>query len=102
VLPLRGEVQNARETHQKGERKKEVSREPTIVINGSTISDGAAMTIRCALTNFAYDLRRNGLGEDDHGKFMAAAYLTHIRQIQDLIDKTPQLRGIDPCSLSDT
>ena len=61
--------------------------EPSIIINGIKLSDGAAMTIRVALESFWLDLNANGLGNDDHGKKMVIAYKGQINQIRELIFK---------------
>lgn len=59
--------------------------EPPITINGYTLSTAEAMTVRVALNNFAIDLQADGLGDDEHGKTMAAGYLAAIRSITALM-----------------
>lgn len=59
--------------------------EAQITINGYLLINSESMTIRCALENFAVDLQNNGMGDDDHGKIMTAAYLRNIDQIRKLI-----------------
>lgn len=59
--------------------------EAQITINGYLLRNSESMTIRCALENFAVDLQNNGMGDDDHGKTMTAAYLLNIDQIRKLI-----------------
>ena len=58
--------------------------EPTITINGVTLSQGQAMTVRVALSAFAMDLR-DGLGDDEHGKAMTAAYRARLSEILKII-----------------
>lgn len=59
--------------------------EPTITINGRTLSEAQAMTVRVALNNFATQLAAKGLGKDEHGKAMTAGYLQHIAELQRLM-----------------
>ena len=54
--------------------------EPTIIINGQQLNTAQAMTIRVALNVFAIDLQ-DGLGNDDHGKKMTAAYQSRLTEI---------------------
>lgn len=61
------------------------AQEPFVVINGVRLDDGQAMTVRVALESFAADLYGGGLGDDDHGKTMAALYLTRINEIRAMI-----------------
>lgn len=61
--------------------------EPSIIINGIKLSDGAVMTIRVALESFWIDLKADGLGNDNHGKNMAVAYKGQINHIRDLMFK---------------
>lgn len=51
------------------------SLEPSIEINGITLTHGQAMTVRVALENFAMTLASEGLGEDKTGKGICAGYL---------------------------
>ena len=59
--------------------------EPTITINGTTLTTGQAMTMRVALESFAIDLRDHGLGDDDHGVRMVRGYLAAVEVIHELI-----------------
>ena len=61
------------------------SKEPAIVINGTTLSSGQSMTVRVALESFATDLHESGLGNDDRGKQMAKAYLANIDTIRQMM-----------------
>jgi hypothetical protein len=47
--------------------------------------EGQSMTVRVAITSFAADLLENGLGDDDHGKKMTAAYLERIGELNALL-----------------
>ncbi len=58
--------------------------EPRITINGITVTDAMAMTLRCAVASFAMSLREEGLGEDEHGKRMTKLYLKRIRELDAL------------------
>lgn len=54
--------------------------EPIIIINGTRLTEGQAMTLRVALGAFAVDLQ-DGLGDDDHGKTMTAGYKARLSEI---------------------
>lgn len=56
-------------------------KEPTIVINGVMLPRPAAITMRVAISAFAFSLE-DGLGDDEHGKFMTEAYKKQIKFIQ--------------------
>jgi hypothetical protein len=56
--------------------------EPNITINGQQLSEAEAMTVRVAVASFAMSLTDEGLGDDDHGKKMTAAYLARLQEIQ--------------------
>lgn len=56
--------------------------EAEITINGRRVTSGQSMTIRVALEAFAMDLQANGLGNDAHGKAMAALYLAQVRELR--------------------
>lgn len=58
--------------------------EPNITINGTQLTAGQAMTVRCALESLWGSLEE-GLGDDDHGQFMTAAYRERISEIRGLI-----------------
>lgn len=59
--------------------------EPVITINGKATTKAQAMTIRCALENFDHCLRKEGLGDDEHGIRMVENYCTRISEIRSLI-----------------
>jgi hypothetical protein len=65
-----------------GEEAAMKTEEPEIIINGDTLTNGEAMTIRVALESFAADLHRDGLGDDAHGKRMTEGYLRAIENIR--------------------
>lgn len=46
------------------------------------------MTVRVAIGAFAMDLQADGLGDDEHGKFMTRAYLDRINEIIQLLRLT--------------
>lgn len=52
-----------------------------ITINGRALTTGQAMTVRVALESFALSLR-DGLGDDEHGKAMTAAYIARVEEIR--------------------
>jgi hypothetical protein len=59
--------------------------EPSITVNGTPLTVSQAMTIRVALQGFAAQLHNEGLGDDDHGRTMTAAYLAAVREINALM-----------------
>lgn len=61
--------------------------EPSIMINGSRLSEGQAMTIRVALNSFARSLQDDGLGDDKHGREMAAAYAKRLNELFRIIER---------------
>lgn len=56
-------------------------KEPIITINGHTLTEGQAMTIRVSINVFKTDLDNNGLGNDLHGEKMKEAYLCNLSDI---------------------
>jgi hypothetical protein len=58
--------------------------EPKIIVNGTLLTTGQAMTVRVAIQSFASDLVENGLGEDEHGISMTKNYLDRIKEINTL------------------
>ena len=56
-------------------------KEPAITINGERLTVGQAMTCRVALTSWLWDLDEHGLGDDEHGQKMAAAYRENAKLI---------------------
>lgn len=59
--------------------------EARITINGVTLTTPQAMTLRVAVTSFHWETLENGLGDDEHGKFMAEAYVRNCEEIFELI-----------------
>jgi hypothetical protein len=59
-------------------------KEPTITINGQTLSEAEAMTIRVALESLAFSLVK-GLGDDAHGKAITEGYKRAIASIRQLM-----------------
>lgn len=57
-------------------------KEPHVVINGVTLTEAQAMTLRVAIESFDQDLRTNGLGDDERGLAMTAAYVARISEIR--------------------
>jgi len=60
-------------------------REPSIEVNGVALTTAQAMTVRVAIESFASDLQGGGLGDDEHGKAMTAAYRARIDEIREII-----------------
>jgi hypothetical protein len=60
--------------------------EPTIIIGDKMLHEGQAMAVRVALNNFLIDLQdEDGLGDDEHGRAMTAAYRNRIIEVLRLI-----------------
>lgn len=60
-------------------------KEARITINGHTLTEAQSMTIRVAIEIAALDISRNGLGNDQIGKDIAAAYLARINEIRGFV-----------------
>lgn len=65
--------------------------EPEMTINGTKLTPAQAMTLRVALGSFYMSLDVDGLGKDEHGRAMAAAYMAHSAAIYKLMH--PSERG---------
>ena len=64
--------------------------EATITINGVTLSQGQAMTLRVAIQHFFMDMSQpNALGNDEIGQSIANGYKTNAQQINTLIHMSP-------------
>ena len=61
--------------------------EPTITINGVKLNNAEAMTVRVAIASFHMTIDFDGLGEDEHGKFMAKAYKGCLRSIHEALSR---------------
>ena len=59
-------------------------KEALITINGHTLTDAQAMTVRNAIESFSGTLEQ-GLGDDEHGKRMVAMYTARIDEIRRMI-----------------
>lgn len=61
-------------------------KEATVIIGGHHLTFQESMTLRVAMNSFLMSLdEENVLGDDDHGKTMAAGYRLHARQILNYI-----------------
>lgn len=63
--------------------------EASVTINGSPLTVGQSMTLRVALETFAFSLKGEGCGDDEHGLAMTAAYMAAIQDIRKLIGLSP-------------
>lgn len=59
--------------------------EALITVDGVTLNHAQSMTVRVALASFNTDLAENGLGDDDHGKFMTKSYRERCVEVEELI-----------------
>lgn len=56
--------------------------EPTITVNGHTLTEAEAMTVRVALYDYATQLGEpDALGDDQSGRELAAGYLRCTRSV---------------------
>lgn len=60
-------------------------KEPNITINGRTLTEAQAMTLRVALGAFVMDMQLSGLGNDSNGKELAKAYLSNAKEIASIM-----------------
>jgi hypothetical protein len=75
--------------------------EPEIIINGIRLIEAQAMTVRCAVNSFIIDLQNNGLGDDEHGKAMARAYLARLREITEIMHNKEDAAVLAECRFCD-
>lgn len=59
--------------------------EPTIVINGVTLTEGQAMAVRVAVCSFRTDMLENGLGDDEPGFAIANGYIANSDAVINLM-----------------
>ena len=59
--------------------------EAEIIVNGVKLNHAQSMTVRVALASFNTDLEENGLGDDEHGKFMTESYRKNCAEVEQLI-----------------
>lgn len=69
--------------------------EAVIVINGRRLTEAQAMTVRIALGSLMVDMKFAGLGDDEHGRLMAEAYLLRASEVDQLL-KTPASQQFPP------
>lgn len=56
--------------------------EPTITVNGVTLSVGQAMSVRVAIGSYLMEMSDpDALGKDDHGRAMARAYHDRLTEV---------------------
>lgn len=63
--------------------KKTIEADITIGHHGLSLAE--SMTVRVALNYFCEDIANNGLGDDEHGKLMTAAYKRNASSVLDKI-----------------
>lgn len=76
-----------------------VWREAEITINGQSLTFAQAMVMRVALSSFLSELRENGLGNDEHGKAMTAAYLARGNEVMRVMNDNSASRNVSPVSI---
>lgn len=56
--------------------------EPHIIINGIELTEAQAMAVRVAVSSFYTEMGApDALGEDEHGRAMAAAYRLRLAEV---------------------
>jgi hypothetical protein len=62
-------------------------KEPTITVEGVTLSQGQAMAVRVATVAYLMELDSDplALGADDMGKRITAAYIERLREVERLM-----------------
>ena len=71
----------------RGNNMNDKYQEPRITINGTELTAGQSMTVRVAISSFIINMQSDGLGDDEHGKIMTAAYLERAREVEGLLVK---------------
>jgi hypothetical protein len=60
---------------------------PLIIINGVMLNTAQAMAVMSAVTRYTSILSYDGLGDDETGKGIAAAYIARLNEVQKIIYK---------------
>ena len=61
-------------------------KEPAININGTVLSQGQAMAVRVAVTNFLFDMQSVGvLGDDETGEAIRLGYHARLSEVTNLM-----------------
>lgn len=59
-----------------------MSDEPTITINGHILTSAQVMAVRAAISSFYTEMGEpDALGDDEHGRAMAAAYRARLMEV---------------------
>ena len=63
---------------------------PKFSVNGVPLSYAQNMAVWAALQGFGMEMEANpdGLGTDEHGRFMTKAYLARVREINKICQET--------------
>lgn len=61
--------------------------EPIIVINGTQLTAGQAMSVRVAVTSFITEMRTIGLGKDTVGKSIAENYAKRLSEVVSIMSR---------------
>lgn len=59
--------------------------EAKVTVNGIELNGAHAMTIRVALDSFRSRMLAEGLGDDEHGRFMATSYVARAAEVLELM-----------------
>lgn len=63
-----------------------MNKELSVIINQQRLTEAQAMTVRVAIVSFAMDLCENGLGNDEPGKAICAAYKARLSEINKIME----------------
>lgn len=63
------------------------SSEALVTINGVNLSNAQSIALRMAVLNYLNDLINNGLGDDEVGKALTAAYIERLKEIEIVMHK---------------
>ena len=63
-----------------------INLEAVVTINGRTLTNVEASTLRCAVSSFIMTMNEpDALGDDEHGRFMRLSYLVHGREVERML-----------------
>jgi hypothetical protein len=71
-------------------REERAMSEAVVTINGHRLSEGQAMTVRVALTDFLFTMADPmALGDDRHGRYMRDGYRDRVKEMLFLMKLNP-------------
>jgi hypothetical protein len=70
--------------------------EAKVSIDGKELTGAQTMAIRIALDHFTSVLREKGLGLDEHGRAMTAAYLERLEEVRNMMAESSDTKKGHP------